>query len=233
MKTILLTAVFVCGGFILSNAQERAGDDLRSGLGLYSGDVMNFYNEVSRNQAMEVFDLSRVDGSPYLVNEFETGELVTKDSVQYAGLALRYNIYNDVIEFEKNDLEIELNPNFPMLYAVIGDDIFVAASNRDGYFRVVSTGKVYLLEKLKLKYADAKEASGYQAAKRPSFRPLRSDFYIQKGLGGDVVKVESKNDLLGALADSEQEVASFIKSEKIKAGSEDDLKKLVDYYNSL
>ncbi|WP_163716649.1 hypothetical protein [Mangrovibacterium lignilyticum] len=233
MKTIFLITVIAFSGILSVSAQERAGDDLRSGLGLYSGDVMNFYNEVARNKAMESFDLSLVDGSPYLNNEFVTGDIVTKDSVQYAGLKLRYNIYNDAIEFEKGDLAIELNPNFPLLYAVIGDDIFVKAEDKDGFFRVVSTGKVYLVEKMKIKYNDAKPASGYQAAKRPSFRSLNSDYYIQSVPGGEATELSNKNDVMSIFSDSKSEVAGFIKSEKIKIDKAEDLKKLVAYYNSL
>lgn len=214
-------------------SQERAGDDLRSSLGLYSGDLLNFYNEFSRNKMLDPKDLSGIDGSPYLNTDFENGFVVTKDSIQYAGLALRYNIFNDVIEFERNDVAMELNENFPLLYVVVDDEVFVKASNKEGYFQVVQAGKTYLLKKLKVKYTDAKPASGYQAYKRPAFAELKPDYYIAKELGGEAYELKSTGDFAEILADRNSDLRAFLKKEKIKIDREADLVKVLDYYNSL
>lgn len=229
--------LFVCILFVASNqiviGQSRSPVDLRSNLGMYSGDLLNFYNEVSRNKMMEPVDLTEIDGSPYLDNEFRVGSVITRDSVQYAGLELRYNIYNDVIEFRKNDLDIELNENFPMLYAVVGNDVFVKTSNSSGYFQVVQTGKAFLVKKLKVKFVDQKEASGYQTAKRPSFKQLNPDYYIEMELGGEALQIEKNEDLLRIFSDAKDNIETYLKKEKIKANRESDLIKVLNYYSEI
>lgn len=233
MKTTIALLSLLFSSLSSLNAQERSAVDLRSNLGLYSGDLLNFYNEVAKNKQMEKFDISLVDGSPYLQNEFIKGELVTTDSIQYKGLPLRYNIYNDGIEFKKNDLELELNSNFPFLYAVIDDAVFVKAENEKGYFALRTLGPVYVLEKMNMRYIDAKPASGYHAAKGPSFKILDSDFYIQQEIGGKITALKKESDLLKMLPDHEEALKAFIKKEKLKVSKKKDLFKIIDYYNSL
>ena len=233
MKTITLVSILFFSLVLTLNAQERSAVDLRSNLGLYSGDLLNFYNEVAQNKKMEKFDITSVEGSPYLNNEFIKGELVTIDSVQYAGIPLRYNIYNDVIEFKKNDLELELNNNFQLLYAIIDDAVFVKAKNQEGYFTVQSSGPVYLLEKMNIRYSDAKAASGYRPATLPSFKNLDSDYYIQKKLGEEATVVKNEAELLEQLSDKKEELKVFIKNEKLKVSRGEDLVEIIEYYNSL
>ncbi|WP_372773224.1 hypothetical protein [Mangrovibacterium sp.] len=233
LKCFVFIGVLFVGGIQIAVAQSRAAVDLRSNLGMYSGDLLNFYNEVSRNKMMEPFDLTEIDGSPYLDNEFKKGNVITKDSVQYAGLELRYNIYNDALEFRKNDLDIELNENFPLLYAVVGDDVFVKASNAAGYFQVVQTGDAFLVKKIKVKFVDRKEATGYQAAKKPSFKLLKPDYFVEKELSGEAFRVESNEDLLRIFSDRQDEIETYFKKEKIKVSKESDLIKFWDYYNSI
>jgi len=233
MKLRIIVLMALLSSVEMVFGQERAGDDLRSSLGLYSGDLLNFYNEVSRNKMLDQVDLSGIDGTPYLNGEFEKGFVVTKDSVQYAGLDLRYNIYNDVIEFKKNDLAMELNESFPFLYAVVNDQAFVKADNEDGYFQVVASGDVYLLKKLKMKFVDPKPASGYQSFKRPSFSELKPDYYIEKQIGGDAFQIKNADDLAKIFADKAGEIKAFVKKEKVKADKETDLLKVLNYYNSI
>lgn len=233
MKTTFLATFIIILCFSYAEAQERSAVDLRSNLSLYTGDLMNFFNEVAQNKMMESVDINTVEGSPYLINEFIKGELVTTDSIQYAGLFLRYNVFNDAIEFRKNDTEIELNESFPLLYALIDNDIIVKAKNEKGYFLVKTTGPLYVLEKMNIKYVNAKPASGYRAATKPAFKNFKSDYFIQKELGGDVFKIEDESDIIKVIPDKKQEVKDLIKKENLKVSKEGDLVEIVNYYNSL
>ncbi len=232
MKTTILTAFILILTISISEAQERKAIDLRSNLGLYTGDLMNFYNEVAQNKMMESIDISTVEGSPYLNSEFIKGELVTTDSVQYAGLPLRYNVYNDALEFKKNDVEIELNERFPLLYAVIDNTTIVKTKNVEGYFLVRTSGPLYVLEKMNIKFIDGKPASGYRSATKPAFKNFKPEYYIQKDIGKEAYKIDSESDLLNLIPDKKQEVKDLIKKEKLKISKDGDLVEIINYYNN-
>ena len=53
MKLRIIVLMALLSSVEMVFGQERAGDDLRSSLGLYSGDLLNFYNEVSRNKMLD------------------------------------------------------------------------------------------------------------------------------------------------------------------------------------
>jgi hypothetical protein len=233
MKTTILTTFILILSASISEAQERKAVDLRSNLGLYTGDLMNFYNEVAQNKMMESFDIKAVKGSPYLNNEFIKGELVTTDSIQYSGLPLRFNIYNDAIEFRKDNVDMELNEKFPLLYAVIDNTTVVKAKNEKGYFLLRTSGPLYILEKMNVKYVDAKPASGYRPATKPEFKSFKPDYYIQRNIGENAYKINDESDVLNLIPDKKQEVKDFIKKEKLKVSKQADLVEIVNYYKTL
>ncbi len=233
MKKILSTLIILSLCTAATFSQERTGDDLRSNLGLYSGDLMNFYNEVAQNKLLETDDISSIEGSPYLYDEFTKGDIVTTDSILYSGIMLRYNIYNNVIEFKKNDVALELNEKFPLLYALVNNAIFVKIENQEGYFLRLSSGKLNLLEKKRIKFAQSKPASGYRATTKAAFKKLDSQYFIYKNSDTPMVEIKKKTDFLPLVSDKKEEIEDYMKKENIKITKGEDLAALVDYYNSL
>ena len=69
---------------------------------------------------------SDILGSPYLNKEFILGNIITKTRIQYVDVPLRYNIYNDDMEFEvgENDYLAISNPK-GMKEVRIGESVFV------------------------------------------------------------------------------------------------------------
>jgi len=57
-------------------------------------------------------------------------------------------------------------------------------------------------------------------------------YYIKKN-DLPAVKISNRKSLIGILEDKETEVLRFIKKEKISHNDPEDLKKLVEHYNSL
>ena len=86
---------------------------------------------------------------------------------------------------------------------------------------------------MKVKFVDAKPASGYRSATKPAFKIFKPDYYIQKNIGGDAYKIEDDADVLKLIPDKKQEVKDMIKKEKLKASKEGDLVEIINYYNTL
>lgn len=150
---------------------------------------------------------------------------------------LRYNMYNDQMEFVKNDqiyyMKKEkgrkvrfttLNTMYKV-YELYGDLEF---------FLVKEEGKKgSLLVKQSARFIKPKKAtSQYTKAKEADFKRRKDEFYL--AVGENVVKIPAKKKLLaGIFGDKSKEINDYIKKEKIKLSRVDDLKKLVAFYNTL
>ena len=59
------------------------------------------------------------------------------------------------------------------------------------------------------------------------------DVYYYKIGEGEVVKIDNLKKMIEGFPDKKNELSQFAKSEKINTKDEEDLKKLIKYYNSL
>jgi hypothetical protein len=180
-----------------------------------------------------------IEGSAYLNDEFVDGEVFTTSKIRYEGMLLRYNIYNDEMEFKaENDQILAIaSPegiekieygDIKMVYSPYSD----AKNSKNGFFIALREGKASLYKKPEIVYQEAKEAAAYSDPKPAMFVRKPDKYYIRTG--NDAARLSNKKkDLPDLFPDHSSEIASFIKSNSINPNKEEDLKKLVDYYNSL
>lgn len=150
---------------------------------------------------------------------------------------LRYNMYNDQMEFVKNDQiyymkkEKGRKVRFTTLntlykvYEVYGDLEFflVEVSGNSGSLLVKQSVRFIKPEKATSQYTKAKEAN---------FKRRKDEYFL--AIQDNVVKIPTKKKSLpGIFGDKSKEIKDYIKKEKIKPSRVKDLKKLVAYYNTL
>ena len=176
-------------------------------------------------------------GSPYENDEFQPGYIMSKNNQKYDNIQLRFNIYNNVIDYKDENGDI-YSLSFPELFDffVIGDKKYKYYSYmpnkkiKKEYFRVITEGeKASLLLKDRVLLKEATKPGAYKDAQPASFKRMGGEFYIQLG-SGNAEKVSNKKDLQTIFSDK---IETYLSKNKIKVTKEDDLKKLVDYYNSL
>lgn len=149
---------------------------------------------------------------------------------------LRYNIYEDQMEFVKDENVYYLKKEEGrivrfadktkyMVYGLDGDPQF---------FLVHQEGKNLLLAKQIVKYVEAREPnSGYDRGTPPDYKRRRDELYIAFN-GKDITLVPRKKKAFYALfGDNSDAVKSFMKKNKLGYKSVDDLKKVVEYINTL
>lgn len=180
-----------------------------------------------------------IDGSPYLNDEFITGEIFTTSKTQFSNIPLRYNIYNDEIEFKSPEGNISalgvpeiidklVFGDYTMIYAPY---TYAKKMNR-GFFIVIISGKASLYVRPNIDYIKPVPPAAYKDAKPAKFVKKVDTYYIR--IGTDAAQlIENKKDLEKVFPDHKKEIAAFIKNNKINHRKEDKLKELVDYYNSL
>lgn len=182
---------------------------------------------------------SDIEGSPYLKDDFIKGSVYTKSKDKYVDIPLRYNIYNDQIEFKvgDNDVRALAAPgtiekiefdNYTMVYIPYA----VAKKVRKGFFIVLVEGKASLYEKPQVMFKEATKPVAYQEAEPAKFVRNTDEYYIRVG-ESQAKLADNRKDLLEIFPDKQKQLETFIKKQKVKPSNPESLKKLVQYYNSL
>ncbi len=233
MKTYFLTLLFFLQLVTYSFGQIPLDYELRETLDLYTKN--KFITEGGKYTLTE----KDISGSPFLNDEFIKGSIFTVQRLKYVDVPLRYNIYNDNLEFKNPNNEI-LALATPEIVekAVIGNTILAylpylqAGKTKKGFFVVLEEGKASLYSKPGVVFREATPPGAYQEAEPAKFAKRPDDFYIRIGTGQAQI-IGSKKDLIAAFPDNRDKVESFISKNKIKINKPDSLKELFKYYNSL
>ena len=173
-------------------------------------------------------------GSPYLSEDFVPGKLIVGVKDRF-NVSLRYNAYQDEFEMKdaknnivavlkKPDIVVEMQMKTYKLYNF---------EDKLTYFKELNlNGKASLLKKESKKFIKAKEAeNSYSSGKSAKF-VLKRGYYINVANSINKIKLNKKA-LLNELRDKEDDLTKFIKLNKLKLKSEDEVILLLDYYNSL
>lgn len=213
----------------------------------YSQDIyqmhkaMDFFkiNQLHSGKWESTLTENNIQGSPYLNDEFVNGTIFTTSKLQFVDVPLRYNIYNDQIEFKtpENEVQALATPeivesvdfgNFKMVYVPFSN----AKRIRHGFFKIELEGNASLYARSEITLKKATKAGAYEEAKPPKFINKLDTYYIRIGIE-QAQKVGNKKELLEIFPDHHNKISTFIKKNKIKTNNPEKLKELVQFFNSL
>lgn len=224
MKKSLLIASMLTASIYTTQAQFKVSQDLN---GVPIGTKLS--NDVT--------------GSVYLYENFSRGHVLQSDNVYYNNMELRYDLLTDRVTFRNQDnVELafknpikefqliepkKLPPNFLTFkngFPSVGD--FTAQT----YYMVLNnTGKAVALKKLKKTVV---ESTPYGAAKsQKSIAAIELYFIFNDGVMTRIKK--DKNSILNTLDSNKDELNKFISEKKLTFKSDEDVKTLINFYNSL
>lgn len=149
---------------------------------------------------------------------------------------LRYNIFEDQMEFIKDDNVYYLKKEQGRKVRFINNTLYkVYASNgKPQFFLVHADGKNSLLAKQVVKFIEAKKAtSGYGSDKPADYKRRRDELYLVMD-GKGLVKVPSKKkDFYKVFGSNASSVKDYMKKNKLGTKKVQDLKKVVQFLNGL
>jgi hypothetical protein len=181
---------------------------------------------------------SNVLGTPYLNDSFADGE-VRFHKGNHSIVSVRYNIHNDWIEYQQNNQTYILDPDNRIKEVKIGEDIFVVEKYKSkgrfkyGYFKLIDSGKVTLLAKQVVIFEDYQEAKALESSSSPAKYTRAPDQFFLKIGEGELKKTDRLKEMIESFPDKHGELTDFAKKEKISPRKENEVRKLVDYYNRL
>jgi len=196
----------------------------------------NLLRALSYTNSYEIKE-AEVEGIAYLDENFTDGVVVLTTGAKYADIPLRYNVYNDLIEFKNRKGEVfNINNPSSINELTIGSSKFVYVnfihSNKEKqlFAEVIAEGKASLLKHHRLSLQPAKQAETHRAAQPPKFVKVPSEYLIKKE-GGNVQLIKTKKELLTMLTDKSKAINDMMAREKLSVKVESDLKRIVDFYN--
>jgi hypothetical protein len=182
--------------------------------------------------------VTEFEGSPFLSEQFVAGTVYSSNK-KYGAIPLRYNIFNDNMEFQQNSTIYALYPEPRVTKVILGSETYVVEKHEVkgkmvyGYMTRLDSGKMTMLAKKIVRFTERKEAKALESSATPAkFTRIQDDYFYKIG-NGEVAKISSLKNLIESLPDKRDELASYSKKEKLSTRSEEDLKKLSEYYNSL
>jgi len=224
MKRIILT--FAAGLLLINSGIAQ----------LYDPDFTEFYNKTEFIKTLSKPEYT-YSGSPYLSDEFIPGEIYLRNGKVYHNIPLRYNIYNDLIEFEAEEKSFTINEKADYTKIIIGNNVFVMISYtygggvKKGNLEVITDGNYRLLKKHGVDLEPPELPGAYKDAKLANFRELKPEYFLSVSGGGGQF-FNNANSFEKICGCDTEELNSFIKKNKIKFNKEASLIELIEYLNN-
>lgn len=204
-------------------------------------DYLYFRDQMDKEALSRTDAYKDIEGSPFLNNNFVTGSIITKDSLMYKDILLRYNIYQDEMEFTitpDDDPRIIGSPrNF--LFFNLEDRVFAYISFQlnkkpaSGYFELLNMGECKFLIRRHTYFAQAEASRGYIGPTPARFEKGKDAYYLKLGTDLPIEINMNRNSVLEAFGEKQDIIAGFVKDNNLSYRRPEDLVKMVQYYNSL
>ena len=180
---------------------------------------------------------AEVVGSPYLSDQFIKGNVYSSKGT-FGNVEMRYNIYKDYIEFRQSGLTYILDPSREIIRVDLGDYSLVTdqvdlKGKSVGFYVLLDSGKVTLVSKKSISFTEARPAQALESSATPAKFSAAPDTHYYKIGNGPLIKIGSLKKMIVSFPDKREELQAFASREKISARKQDELVRLVRYYNSL
>lgn len=178
-----------------------------------------------------------VDGSPFLMDTWAPGQAVTASGKMYNNMQLKYNEVDDMVIFlpEKGDPLQFSEPirtftlNAPNEMVFLNGFPAIGKLTEKSYYQIIAAGNITLLKRNSKTVHDRKAFNSNLVTQE--FVDA-TNYYLYKD-GKMSVFRKSKGALMDAMGDKNSDVNKFLASNSIDFKKDQDLKKVIDYYNKL
>ena len=204
-------------------------------------ETIDFYktNKFISGSGKKMLTESNIKGSPYLNDEFYYGSIYTVQKQHYVDIQLRYNIYNDDLEFKTPQGEIQALATPEIVEkAVFGNTqlvyspFLISDKTKNGFFILLEEGKVSLYAKPGVAFREGTAPGAYKDPEPPKFVKKSDEYYLRVGTKPAQL-IGNKKELIQIFPDKNEKIKDLISKNKTKTNKPEDLKELVKFYNSL
>jgi len=181
----------------------------------------------------------KVGGSEFLDENFVNGEILTLKSEHFTGIPMRYNAYLDNIEVKLPDSLIYNLSDPGLIFQIrLKNQVLVYShyisplGDRSGFLFVLHDGRHSLYRRNYKVFKERVPSNGIINEVPARIVDKPSEYYV-KSKDGLIRLFNSKKDLLDLLGEHIGDMEDFIRKNRIRLNHEDDMIKVMAYYNSL
>ncbi|MEO5581565.1 MAG: hypothetical protein ABIR66_02650 [Saprospiraceae bacterium] len=180
---------------------------------------------------------SDIEGSPYATDSFKLGKVYTTKGV-FNGVYLRYDLFNDWIEFLEKGKHLILSPE-PSIVKVEIDSITLYAQPfykegklTMGFFKMLYDKNIILLKHQSVKFNEKPPTKAVELISVPASFSAEADKFFIRFNHMEAKPILAIKKLVSMFPDHEKEIASFVKRKNIRL-NQNDLMSLVTYYSKV
>ncbi|MDC6387225.1 hypothetical protein PP182_00915 [Maribacter sp. PR1] len=200
----------------------------------------DIFQEVLKKGMNNELKVEEIEGEPYFDEMFVNGELSFKDSLDLGQFLMRYNAYADEMEVSNPKGNNFIN-KVDGIAVILKNEKYVVLNYKSddqtikkGFFIEKSDGNkvnLYLRKYVTLK--PAKEAkTSFHTATPASFNKHEA-YFLKFGNDAPIEIKLKKSKILNSFPDKYDTLKKYVSTEKLNLEKEEDLIKLVQYYDSL
>jgi hypothetical protein len=178
-----------------------------------------------------------IKGTPYMNDTYEQGVVFLEKSV--IKVPARYNVFQDVMEYQQGGRAMVLDPSASIKKVKLQNTTFVVdkyvldGKTKYGYLMLLDSGKAMLYARKVVKYLPPKKGANPDGTDQVAeFKRVPDVFYFKIG-NNELQDIKNIKSMIAAFPDKQEELTRFAKQEKISPRNQDEVVKLVKYYNSL
>ena len=182
---------------------------------------------------------AKIEGSEYLDENFVNGEIFTMNSEHFSDIPMRYNSYYDNIEVKLPDGQIYGLTDPKLIFQVRMNKDFMIHTRyvstfgeKDGFLFVLHEGKCSLYRRNYKIFKEKVPSNGLISEVPAKIVDKPKEYYIRLKDNLPTVII-TKKDLLLFLHDHSAELEEFFKKERVKLNTDEDMIRVVTFYNSL
>lgn len=241
MKWLITCAIVAFG--MTSAAGQQVGSGVKDGINRVNNDLLTSWLNDIRPSGK---DLSAVEGSPYFLDDWVYGKVVSVRGDRYADISLKLNLYSkELMVRPLSSKDSFLMDDSKLLqFEFISTDStysFIRVQKLDGqkpepyldfYHQLVSGGMNLLSQPIVEIREPPKTTMATAGGRGSGFFSREENFYLYNGTSLEKIK-RAKKSLLKALGRHQKEVDNYISENNLNIGKPEDLIKVVMYYNGL
>lgn len=237
MKPVLLSFLAITLLNLCSHAQGQAPN-----FNPNSQSPVIFLTDIQGRRATEEWNRTEIKGTPFFTKNWSSALVTLKDNRTFKNVSIRLNCVNNTLHYLTSNKEEMIAPDGVIKEVLLIDSTetavkefqFVSGYPAIGKHTVYSyyerqlNGKAQLLVFTKKRMLENRPLGS--AAPEKEYLGVEQYFIFKDGEMHEWQK--GKDFLLKLLADKRDAVESYIKSQGLKCRSEEDLKKVLSFYNA-
>lgn len=185
-------------------------------------------------------------GSVYINDEWHSSTVVLSDSTYISNINTRYNLSIKFLEIQNPDNTIGVIYYNQIDYIITNEKFgkssiyanclkfandFPELKNSE-FVEILVDGKATLIDEIKLEVIQSNYNPAVSAGKNYDTYSKKHNLYLINN--GKLLKIKkNKNSVLNALQDKQEQISTYIKTNKLKMSNIENIINVVNYYNEL